>query len=336
MARLFTPARLVIAGILLAAAVVAAWTIPSDSYVFLPHRARPVAPLVRVEGGHDPTDGGGIYYVDILVRKATLLERIWHGHTEGATVVPAADVRPPGVSETERRHEELAEMQRSQSVAAAVALRQLGYDVVARPTGARIEAVAGDAPAFGKLEAGDVIVRVNQTRVRSPSQLRREIGSHAPGSKFRLRVRRGSNVRAIDVASRKGPQGRPIIGVLVAQAASIKLPIDVSIDTGNLGGPSAGLAFALDVLEELGHDVDHGRRVAVTGTIDLDGAVGEIGGVKQKTIGVKRAGIDIFVVPAGENAQEARRYADGVRIVPVTTFQQALRVLATEAGKGQD
>jgi PDZ domain-containing protein len=96
-----------------------------------------------------------------------------------------------------------------------------------------------------------------------------------------------------------------------------------------VGGPSAGLAFALDLMEELGRDVDHGNRVAVTGALELDGTVGEIGGVKQKTIGVERAGIKVFLVPAGDNAAEARRYADGIRIVPVTSFQQALRTLAT-------
>jgi Lon-like protease len=103
----------------------------------------------------------------------------------------------------------------------------------------------------------------------------------------------------------------------------------VKIDAGNVGGPSAGLAFALDVLEELGKDVDRGCRVAATGEIGLDGSVGPVGGLEQKTIGAKRAGAKVFLVPAGDNAEEARRYADGLRIIPVRTFQQALRRLAT-------
>jgi PDZ domain-containing protein len=127
---------------------------------------------------------------------------------------------------------------------------------------------------------------------------------------------------------------RPLIGIRVAQGAAVKLPIDVSIDLGGVGGPSAGLPFALDVLEQLGHDVDHGLKVAATGEIDLDGSVGPIGGVKQKTIGARRAGVDVFLVPAGENAAEARRYASGLRIVPVESFQQALRKLATLAPRG--
>src|SRR5204862_8058790 len=100
-------------------------------------------------------------------------------------------------------------------------------------------------------------------------------------------------------------------------------------NAGDVGGPSAGLAFALDVLEELGKDVAHGRPVAATGQLGLDGSVSAVGGIKQKTIGVRRSGIRIFLVPAGDNAAEARRYAHGVRIVPVHSFRQALQSLAT-------
>jgi len=327
--RLFTPARLVVAGLLVAAAAFVVWIFPTDSYIFLPNDAHPVAPLVKVEGGRDPTDGGGVYFVDVLVRKATLLERAWPGSQEGATIVPASDVRPPGVSESERRREELAEMRRSQDVAAAVALRELGYKVVARPVGVRIEFVAVDGPAKGRLEPGDVIVAADGKRVTAPSELRRAIRDRGIGKVVHLRVRRGSKILTVEVRLVRGPGATPIIGVVVSQAASIKLPLDVAIDTGGVGGPSAGLAFALDVLEELGRDVDHGRRIAVTGAIELDGTVGAIGGVKQKTIGVRRSKIKVFLVPAGDNAREARRYAEGIRIVPVTSFQQALQALAT-------
>ena len=122
---------------------------------------------------------------------------------------------------------------------------------------------------------------------------------------------------------------RAVIGVLVDQASQAKLPFPVTIDAGSIGGPSAGLAFALDVLEELGHDVDRGYKVAATGEIFPDGSVGPIGGVKQKTIGARRAGVDVFLVPAGDNAQEARKYAGSLRVIPVESFRQALHALAT-------
>ena len=83
------------------------------------------------------------------------------------------------------------------------------------------------------------------------------------------------------------------------------------------------------MLEKLGHNVDRGNKIAATGEIYLNGAVGPIGGIKQKTFGAREAGVDAFLVPAGQNATDAKRYADGLRIIPVKSFQQALRALAT-------
>ena len=327
-----SPARLALAGLgLLAVVALLLWLIPSNEYIFLPDRARAVAPIVDVAGGGDPKDGGGIYFVDIFVRKATLLERLWPGIREGAQLVPASALLAPGTTDAERREADQRAMSQSQEVAAAVALRSAGYEVVTRPTGARIEQIDPHAPAAGELELGDVIVRADTSRVRGPADLRRAVGKHKPGAPVTLVVRRGDSQRRLVVRTRADPsqRGRAIIGVLVDQEATIKLPVRVKIRAGNIGGPSAGLAFALDVLEELGRDVDGGHRVAATGAMELDGSVTPIGGVRQKTIGVRRSGIDVFLVPAGENAAEARRYADGLRVVPVRSFQQALRALAT-------
>jgi Lon-like protease len=337
--RIFTPFRLLLLALVVGAAAFAVWAIPTDDYIFLPNRAHAVAPLVDVEGGQNPRDGGGIFFVDVLVRKATLVESVWPDVREGATVVPAEAVRPPGVSEAERRRGELEEMRQSQQVAAAVALQELGYTVVARPVGARIEFVDPTAPAAGVLKPGDIVVRALGQRVRVPGELRRLVSAQRVGAEIPLAVRREGELVRLRIRTMRGTEGRAIIGVIVSQEANIRFPPsapEVDIDVRGVGGPSAGLAFALDVLEELGRDVDRGNRVAVTGTIELDGSVGEIGGVKQKTIGVRRAGIRVFVVPAGENAREARQHAGNVRVVAVENFQQALRALATLPRNAQD
>jgi PDZ domain-containing protein len=328
----FTPARLAGAGLLLLVVVaLVLWLTPSDSYIFLPDRARPVAPLVTVAGGKPPRDGGGIYYVDVLVRKAKWLERLFPSIQEGATIVPSSAVQAPGVSEKAQHTEDLRAMSRSQEVAAAVALRALGYNVTARSNGVLVEDVARDVPAAGKLLPTDVIVSADGQRVRTAKDLRRILATRPTGTTFRIGVRRGGQLTTVPVRTVADPQRRrrPILGIFVAQAATVRLPINVKINAGDVGGPSAGLAFALDILEELGRDVDHGRKIAATGQLELDGSVQAIGGVEQKTIGVRQAGIHVFLVPAGENAAEARKYAKGVRIVPVESFQQALRALAT-------
>src|SRR5918912_93374 len=102
-------------------------------------------------------------------------------------------------------------------------------------------------------------------------------------------------------------------------SVTIDLPLKVTIDTGSIGGPSAGLAFALDVVDELGTDVDDAKRIVVTGALDLDGRVVAIGGIKQKTIAARNADADLFLVP-DDNAADARRYADGLKVVAVSTF----------------
>jgi PDZ domain-containing protein len=331
MRRAFSPLWLALSGLaLLVGVFLSLWLVPSNSYIFLPDRARPVDPLVRVQGGHKPR-GGGVYFVDIFVRKASLLERLWPGIHEGAELVPQSALLAPGVSDRQRAAADQREMTRSQQTAAAVALRAAGYHVRAIPTGALVEQVASDVPASGKLLPTDVIVSAAKQRVRSPADLRRIVGPRRPRSTIPLGVRRGSHLVQVAVQTVADPHqhGRAIIGVFVDQAALIKLPLHVKIDAGNVGGPSAGLAFALDLLEQLGKNVDHGRRIAATGQLELNGAVTAVGGLKQKTIGVRRSGIHIFLVPAGENAAEARRYAHGVRIVPVHSFRQALRSLAT-------
>jgi Lon-like protease len=317
---------------LLLAAAAVLWLWPSNEFLLLPDKARPVAPLVEVRGGKDPTGPGQIYFDAIIIRRAKLFEKLFPWIHRDATLVPESQINPPGVNDVQRQREDLRQMARSQDIAAAVALKYLGYHVVERSTGALVTDVLGGSPAEkAGLEPTDVIVAADGHPVRTNSDLRRWISRHRPGETVRLSARTPKGLREFRVRTVADPHeaGRPVIGVLVEQAAQVKLPIPVKIDTGSIGGPSAGLAFALDVVRELDGDITHGQRVAATGEINLDGSVSPIGGVKQKTFGVRQAGVDVFLVPAGDNAQVARKYADGVRVIPVESFRQALRALAT-------
>ena len=307
------------------------WVVPSSEYIFLPDRAHPVAPLVTVEGGHSQSRGG-IYFVDVIVRKATILERLFGGLHDGADLFPASEIDPPGTNSAQRTSIDREDMRLSQQTAAAVALRALGRKVVVRAIGARVEDVEPGLPAVGKLEPDDVIIAVNGKRVTVPGQVsaitrKGKIGGTV---KFTVRRRGKTLLETMRTVAGTGPR-RPIVGIhLQAQPATdIHLPIKVSIDAGNVGGPSAGLAFALEVMEKLGRDVDHGHRIAATGEIFPDGSIGPIGGIKQKVIGAREAGVDAFLVPAGENARDARKDAGGLRIIAVYNFQQALHALAT-------
>ena len=328
-----TPGRsaaLAVAVLARAAAVLA--LAPSGMYLYLPDPARPLAPHLTVEGAARPDgDDGDIYFVDVIVRKATLLERLLPALRDDGELVPEDAVNPAGLSDEIRRRGSRRQMSRSQTIAAAVALRELGYDVEARPTGAFVVAISPDTPAAERLEPGDVVVAVDGRRVRTPADVRRLISTRPPGTTLSLRIRRDRKVATVSLRTAANPERpqRSIIGVFTEPAADVKLPIAVRIDIGDVGGPSAGLAFALALVEKLGRDVDHGLKVAATGEIELDGDVTPIGGVHQKTIGARRSGVDVFLVPAGANAEEARRHAGDVRVIAVRTFQGALRELAT-------
>lgn len=338
--RLFSPLRLASAGlIVLVAAVVLLVTRGSDHYLEIPDKAHPLAGLVKVPGPTPPRDGGGIYYVDVLLKRASLLESLVPAvRPDGADLIPRRAVVEPGISEQERFKLELADMKVSQVIASAVALRQLGYRVAVKAGGLRVVAVTSSSHVVGLLHPGDVIVSAEGKPVRTRQDLRIILARHRPGDVIKLGIRRGKKLLVLRVrtTSDRAEPKRPIIGVLPAQALEVHFPFPIKFNLGEVGGPSAGLAFALELLEQRGRDVDHGYKVAATGQIELDGSVTRIGGIKQKTIGARGSHIDVFLVPVdGDNAREAKRYAHGLKIIPVKSFQQALHALATLPPKAQ-
>ncbi|HKB94016.1 MAG TPA: PDZ domain-containing protein [Gaiellaceae bacterium] len=321
---------LVLAGIVL-------YLVPSNDYIFLPDRAHPVAPLVRVQGGHLPKGPGGIYFVDVFERRASVLESLFPFIRSGATLYPASEIVPPGSNDQQVRQADLQAMSISQRVAAAVALRRLGYHVRAVPDGVIVSEVEIGTHADGTLQPGDIIVSTNGRPTPTVTALRNVLGGVRIGRTVALRLHRGSKMLTLRIETVQDPLDpkRAIVGFSPQQSAAIHLPIKVQIDAGNVGGPSAGLAFALQVMEDLGPRIDRGYRIAATGEMNLDGTVAAIGGVKQKTFGAREAHADVFLVPAaGENAADARRYAHGLRIIAVKSFPQALRALATLPPKG--
>ena len=311
------------------------WWLPADDFLFVPDRAKPLAGKVEVEGGRAAADGD-VYYVDLFVRRIRLLEQLLpFTRPDGATLVSEEVLAPSGETDADRDRQNAADMQRSEQTAAVVALRELGYEVVAAPRGVLVTSVSPEVPAARVLEEGDVILAVDGAKVRTPTELRAQIGRREPGDELRLTVRREGKPVEVTVRTIPNPtdHSRAIVGIIVEQDAKIDLPIDVDIDLGRVGGPSAGLPFALEIARQLGRDITNGCRIAATGALALDGTVIPIGGVKQKTIGARRAGVDYFVVPAGENAADAAENADGLEVIPVDSFQQALRKLATVVEK---
>lgn len=326
---------LVALGLIGLAAAFTLWILPAEEFIFTPGNAKPLAERVTVEGAR-PIEEGDVYYVDVFVRRTTRLEDLLPFlRPEGSTVVPEQALLPAGTSEAERDRQTAAEMSRSELVASAVALRALGQDVVAKPQGALVIDVASDVPAAAEIDSGDVIVAVDGVAVQTPDELRREIGRRKPRDEVELTLQRDDETLKVSVKTVASPEdpNRAIVGIRVDQQADIEVPIDIDIDLGRVGGPSAGLPFALEIARALGRDVTHGCNIAATGELALDGTVLSVGGLRQKTIAARNADVDAFVVPAGANAEEARQHAGDLEVIPVESFQQALRTLTTTSRK---
>jgi len=317
--------------VLLAVTVVILLRVPSGQYLLLPDIAHPVAPLVKVQGAHTPAGAGSIYFLDVFERPASEFEALFPWIHRDGTLEPGNDVVPPCSTEQEALAAQDQEMAFSQKVAATVALRRLGYHVAVRPTGVVVSQLIAGTNAPCRLQPMDVITSVDGTPTPTIASLHTTLGHVKPGTVVTLQVRRGGKTITVPirtVAVKQDP-GQALVGFAPDQAATFKLPVRVSIDAGNVGGPSAGLAFALEVMQKLGRNVTHGHRVAATGEMLLNGAVAPIGGVRQKVVDAHKANVDTLLVPAGENAKTARRYAaKNMRVIPVRSFGQALHALA--------
>jgi Lon-like protease len=302
------------------------WFVPSNEYIFLTDPPRDVDPLVHVPGESDADEQGGIYMVDIVIRKASLFERLFPGIHEGASLVSEKTFNPANLPENVRREQSRAEMTASQKVATTVALRALDYNV--KDLGVEVTEIEVGAPADGPLEPGDVIVGAERRKVATVDDLRDVMDEVDPGDSVTLRIERDGAERTVTVGTEPSSDNPSdaIMGIFIEP--KLRFPVDISINAGNVGGPSAGLAFALDIYDELGPDIDDDRRIVVTGELFLNGHVDEIGGIKQKTVAAREADADLFLVPV-ENEAAARRYAGDLDVVPVSSFQDALSALTT-------
>jgi Lon-like protease len=305
-----------------------------DEFVLLPDRPHAADAIINVQG-EDPrptNDGPGIYYLDVLVHRATLGESWLVPLEHDAESIPAVSELPVGGNQNDLNRLGQLDVQGSKRLAAYVALRALGRKVSITGGGVRVDSVIPTAPAHAAgLAPGMVITAVDGSAVGSVAALRKLLEPRTVGSSVTLRVLDGSHRKTITTTLIKNPDepGRALLGITSDDVVpKVTLPIAVKIDTGDLGGPSAGLAFSLEIYDSLtGRKLSRDRHVAVTGTIDQAGNVGLVGGIKGKTIGARDAHFDLMLVPMQE-AGTARRYSGShLQVVGVRTFADALAAL---------
>ncbi len=310
---------------------VALWAVPLPFYVVQPERAVPVLNAVQVSGAPDSLSGEMLITTVNLVPASTVRAVDAQLFDRYAELVPAEQVIPQGVREQEFLKAQRQLFEESVRVAAAVGLRLSGREVSISGEGAEVLQVTPGSQAEGVLQPGDVVVAVNGEPVRLATDLAARTMGAAPGEKLLLTVRRGEAELDLEVAIGTIPGlSRTGLGVSVSTVnQQIALPQGVAVvDVSNIGGPSAGLMLALAVYDLFDPvDLTRARRVAGTGTVNLSGEVGPVGGVEEKVRGAELADATLFLAPPGE-AQRAREVAsEGLEVVAVSTVEEAIEAL---------
>lgn len=250
------------------------------------------------------------------------------------SVVPVEQVFPPGVSTEDRREQSRIDMENSQREAVAAALRAIGEPYESELF---VVDILEGSPSVGQLQPEDRIVSVNGVAVRDVTALRGEIATNGTGGAAGIGIVRDGVEQTVDITPELAESGEnrvPVIGVLVA--GEYEFPFEVIIQLENVGGPSAGMMFALGIIDKLTPgSLAGGTEVAGTGTIAADGTVGGIGGVVQKMHGAVDAGATVFLAPVTNCAQIAGNIPNGLDVYPVLTLNEAITVLQT-VGEGGD
>lgn len=256
--------------------------------------------------------------------------RAWLDPTQ--SVVPVDAIFPEGVSTEDRREQSRIDMENSQQEAIAAAMRAIGEPYESRLI--IVETLDG-SPAEGIVEPDDVLLTVNGVPVRDVTALRAEIAENGTDGPAQFGLQRSGSdleVQVTPVLSENEPRV-PVIGVLIS--GEYVFPFDVSIELENVGGPSAGLMFALGIIDTLTREsLAGGEDVAGTGTIAANGTVGPIGGIVQKMHGAVAAGADWFLAPVDNCDDVAGNVPDGLEVFSVATLDEAIGVLQTIADDG--
>lgn len=292
-------------------------------------------PVVRLDGvdSHDTTG-------EINLLTVTMVGTREHP-TDWLSLVPAlfdstqqimllSTLFPEGVSDDDRRAMNTALMGSSQTSAAAAALAELGEPV---PTELLVAGVAEEGPAEGVLQDGDVVLSAEDRPLASVVELREVVADVGEGDSVTLEIERDGSLERVNVQpERVAETGEVLLGVGIS--SDYQLPFEVDISLEEIGGPSAGMVFALAIYDRLTpEDLVDGLTVSGTGTIDGAGNVGEIGGLEQKMWGASGADSDLFLMPMANCAELPERIPGGLTVAPVATLGEAVAAVeATAAG----
>jgi len=279
---------------------------------------------------------GNLYQLTVRRDEANIFVYLWSLINDSYDLYPREVILPDGVTPQELSEISIQNMRTSENVAIAVALKNIGYEIESKGDGVAVVGLLEDSPVKDKLKKGDLINSINSTDIFSATEFIATLRTYSIGETVSIGL-----LREIDGVKKQifvkttlvehvEYKGEPMVGFLATTVNErFDFPFEIDIKTGNVGGPSAGLMMALNVYNNLiPNDITNSMIVAGTGTIEIDGSVGPVGGIKQKIIAAKRAGAELILVPIA-NFEEASQFeTDKTAIVAVDSFDEALSVIS--------
>jgi Lon-like protease len=350
------PVVLSIVVVVLIAAVLIAARTSVNYYVITPGDATPVAQYIEVPAADNHPLTGKILLTDVFVTPLNALNYLRFRFLDSnSEVISGPDLLGPTPNEGQYLAQGYLQMAQAQSFATASALSRLGYTVTSTNAGALVYGIAANSPASKTLRVAQVITAANGAPVTTDCSLVAALHGLTPGQSVPLKVEESSinNVGQFvkgPVVTKSVTLGAPpkglvdtgcgvstkptaYLGVEPQTQQDWQFPVKVTVHTQNIGGPSAGLAMTLGIMDKLSSGRITGNRiVAATGTIDQHGNVGDVGGVAEKTIAVEQAGATVFFVPSVELKTAKSKATPQLHVYAVKNLDQALGILKRLGG----
>jgi len=279
---------------------------------------------------------GFLYQLTVRRDEANVLIYIWSLVNDSYDLYPREVILPDGVSPKELSEISIQNMRTSENVAIAVALKNVGYEISSKGDGVAVVGILDDSPVKDKLKKGDLLNSINNKNISSATEFISTLRTYSIGETVSIGLLReiDGNKKTLTIETTLIEhieyEGEPMVGFLATTVNErFDFPFEIDIKTGNVGGPSAGLMMALNVYNNLiPEDLTNSMIVAGTGTIEIDGSVGPVGGIKQKVIAAKKAGAELILVPVA-NFEEAKIFeTEETAIVAVDSFSEALSVIS--------
>ncbi len=320
------PVYLIVALFALGMLGTALWNVELPYLAYSPGQVSDAADAIVVDGVDVFPPEGELLMLTIIAPEVNVFEALIAGFDPTIDLVRREAVRRAGETDEEYRNRVLQQMDDSNFRSVAVALDYLGYELVT--TEVVINEFVEGVPAQSVLELGDTIKMVNGLPVTSAVEIRPLIEDLEPGDTIEVTVVREGIESTVEVelAEREDELGVAMIGVSLGELTAPPFPLEIS--AGDVGGPSAGMMHTLAIIDILTEgELTRGNVVAGTGTIRMDGTVGNIGGVRQKVVAAEAAGADYILVPEGNYQTALTAEHESIQIVPVATLAEAIGFL---------